>query len=155
MSSHSKAVRWNAIRRIVRERPVGTQEELAGLLSEMGFDVTQATLSRDLAQLGAVRVNRPQGMLYEIGVAPGSQDEELRELGQLVNALVDNGQLVVMHTLAGAASAVARAIDVARIPECLGTVAGDDTIFVAPSQPNGAKRLCARLKTMFGKGETP
>jgi transcriptional regulator of arginine metabolism len=152
---HNKAVRWNAIRRLVRERAIGTQDELARLLSDDGFDVTQATLSRDLTQLGAVRVSRAGGVAYELGGPSSAQDEELRELGQLVGSVMDNGHLVVLHTLPGAASAVARAIDVARMNETLGTVAGDDTIFVAPHAGTSAKALAKRLKTMFGKGEEP
>lgn len=145
------AERRTAIRRILRGRAVGTQEELARLLALEGLEVTQATLSRDLAQLRARRVSRPEGTLYELEPALGLVgDQRLREVGEMVSSVAENGSLVVLLTQPGAASAVARAIDLARLPETLGSLAGDDTIFVAPARSTTARNLARRLKGLLG-----
>src|SRR5690606_4710735 len=115
--------------------------------------VTQATLSRDLATLGAARVARPEGgtvyVLEEVPVA----GLKLRELGELVVAVEDNGHLVAVRTMPGAASAIASAVDGLRLPELLGTVAGDDTLFCAPARRRTASEVRKTLLTMFGKTE--
>ncbi len=141
-----------AIRRILRGRAVGTQEDLARLLALEGFDVTQATLSRDLAQLRARRVSRPEGgTVYELESALGLLgDHRLREVGEMVVSVVENSQMVVLLTQPGAAPTVARAIDLARLPESLGSLAGDDTIFVAPSRSTSARHLAKRLRDLLG-----
>jgi transcriptional regulator of arginine metabolism len=134
---------------LVRSRAISTQEELAVLLCASEFSVTQATLSRDLARLGAVRAPRLEGgPVYEL-----EEDafDRMSELGPLVLSMTSNGHLVVIRTRPGAASAAARAIDLSHFSECLGTVAGDDTIFVAPSQDHSAEDLEKRLERLFGK----
>jgi len=141
--------RREAVARILRDRRVGSQEELVARLSAAGFAATQATLSRDLARLGARRVASPDGgPVYEL------PDEDRRDgtlaLAGLVRAVACNGALVVVRTHPGSAPAVARAIDLARLPGTLGTIAGDDTIFVAPARERGAAPLAARVRALFG-----
>ncbi len=139
--------RRDAIARLLRARRIGTQEELLAALAEAGLQATQATLSRDLARLGARRVSRPDGgTCYEV---PGEGDP-LGALRGLVTAVGANGSLVVVRTLPGSANAVARAIDVAQLPEVLGTIAGDDTIFVAPAGELRPRRLAGRLAELLG-----
>ncbi len=152
-----KGARQEAIRRLIRTHAVATQEELGQLLTREGFDVTQATLSRDLAQLGAMRVSLPQGgTVYGLEDAPPpSSEARLAELGELLLSVDDNEQLVVVRTRPGSASLVAVAIDQARLPECLGTLAGDDTIFVAPTRGKSTRALNKKLKALFGKEDTP
>ncbi|OJH36790.1 arginine repressor [Cystobacter ferrugineus] len=152
-----KAARQEAIRRIVRTHQVGTQEELGQLLSREGFDVTQATLSRDLAQLGAMRVSLPEGgTVYGLEAAPPRGGESrLMELGEMILSVEDNEMLVVVRTRPGSASLVASAIDHARLLECLGTLAGDDTIFVAPARGRSTRTLNRKLKAFFGKEDIP
>lgn len=152
-----KAARQEAIRRIIRAHAVSTQEELGQLLAGEGYDVTQATLSRDLAQLGAMRVSLPEGgTVYGLETAPPPTSEDrLRELGEMLLSVEDNEMLVVVRTRPGSASLVASAIDQARLPEALGTIAGDDTIFVAPARGKPARTLSRKLKALFGKEETP
>lgn len=128
------------------------------LLALDGFAVTQATLSRDLAQLRALRVSRPEGTVYELEPTLGLVgDQRLREVGEMVVSVVDNGTLVVLLTQPGAASTVARAIDLARLREAMGSIAGDDTIFVAPGRGSSARQLARRLRQLLGsanpKGE--
>ena len=146
------AERRAAIRRLLRGRPVSTQEELARLLAGEGFLATQATLSRDLANLRAHRVSLPDGgTSYELAPDGDSpQQQALRDLGRMVLSAEDNGHLVALFTVPGAAPTVARAIDLARLRECLGSVAGDDTIFVAPARSSSARVLARKLRQLFG-----
>src|SRR3712207_569140 len=131
----SKFERQGAILRLVQERPLATQEELAEALREHGFDAVQTTVSRDIAQLGLVKVRAADGRL--VYALPGAAD--LDRLSELTTALrrwvasvAANAQLVVVKTPPGYAQALARAVDDAALPDVLGTVAGDDTVFVAP-----------------------
>ncbi len=147
--------RREAIRRLIRGGKVATQEDLRALLADQGFEVTQGTLSRDLARLGARRApGLERGTVYELppdgstAPAPGL----LEALDPLVRGVRDNGALVVVHTTPGAAPAVALALDQARLPEVLGTIAGDDTVFVAPMQAASASRLTRVLQGLLRKG---
>ena len=151
-----KAARQEAIRRLIRTHEVSTQEELGQLLAREGIDVTQATLSRDLAQLGAMRVSRPEGgTVYGLEDAPPPSGEaRLLELGEMILSVEDNELLVVVRTRPGSAPLVASAIDQARLPESLGTIAGDDTIFVAPARGKSTRMVSKKLKALFGKEET-
>jgi transcriptional regulator of arginine metabolism len=142
--------RRDAVARILRARPIATQEELVAALRAGGFDVTQATLSRDLAQLGARRAARPGGgTLYELPDGAGAPDGFLA-LRALVSAVAANASLVVIRTHPGSAPAIARAIDLAELPEVLGTIAGDDTVFVAPAGALRPRRLAQRLAEFLG-----
>jgi transcriptional regulator of arginine metabolism len=143
-------LRREAVSRILREGPVATQEELLASLRRQGFRVTQGTLSRDLARLGARRVSRPDGSFYEAG--DGTPAAVAAAVAGLVSAVATNGSLVVIRTLPGSAPAVARAIDLARHSGVLGTIAGDDTVFVAPARGRGARALAGRLAGLFGTG---
>jgi transcriptional regulator of arginine metabolism len=148
--------RRTAIGRLIRGRAIASQDQLGRLLAEEGFGVTQATLSRDLAQLRARRVSRPEGgSVYELESAPAPiEQERLREMNQMVVSTEENGSLVVLLTQPGAASPVARAIDLARLRECLGTLAGDDTVFAAPSRRSSAPQLARRLRSLLGQNAT-
>jgi transcriptional regulator of arginine metabolism len=153
MADTDRSSRWEAIRRLISRQQVGTQEELRQLLAREGFEVTQATLSRDLARLGVRRVALPSGgTTYELGTSPAEPPDLLRNVRALIVDVQDNGTLVVLHTQPGAASAVARAIDLAKLPEALGTLAGDDTIFMAPSRGTSAGALRKRLRLLLGNG---
>ena len=118
-------------------------------LAQAGFEVTQATLSRDLARLGAARVSGPGGGTH-YQLSPEERRDGLPALGKLVASVSSNGFLVVIRTHPGSAPAVARAVDLAGLPEVLGSIAGDDTIFVAPSTARGGPALAARVKGLFG-----
>jgi len=131
------------IRELIASRPVATQEELRELLAGRGHDVTQATLSRDLAQLGARRTAQPGGgTYYELGDSVRAPTL----VSDLVRAIDDNGTLVVVHTTPGAAPIVAGVLDRARVPEVLGTIAGDDAIFVAPARGVTTSRVIRKLR---------
>ncbi|HEY5923895.1 MAG TPA: hypothetical protein VIV11_19585 [Kofleriaceae bacterium] len=144
-SRNEVAERRAVIRELIASRQVGTQEELRELIAARGHDVTQATLSRDLAQVGARRAAQPGGgTYYELaGIARAPM-----LLVDLVRAIDDNGTLVVVHTTPGAAQVVAGALDRANVPEVMGTIAGDDAIFVAPARGVATARVIRKLREL-------
>lgn len=126
--------RQTAILALVRDRALSTQAEVAAALKEAGFEVVQTTVSRDIADLGLVKVRAPSGRL--VYAPPGTSDSDrLRALGAAMRryalAAEAAGSLVVLTTPSGYANALAQAIDEAAHPGVAGTVAGDNTIFVA------------------------
>ena len=138
--------RQGAILRVVEQRHVSTQSELAEALREEGIETVQATVSRDVAQLGLVKVRNGDGRL--IYALPGAAD--LRRLEQLTSALrswagamIPTGNLLVIHTQRGLAAPLADAIDEARLEEVAGTVAGDNTILVAVREGSSSTELAA------------
>lgn len=140
--------RRRAVARIIRAGRISTQEDLLAELRRQGLRATQATLSRDLARLGARRASHPDGgTFYEL--QDGPPGEVLDALRGLVSEVSANGSLVVVRTHPGSAPAVARAIDLSRMPEVLGTIAGDDTIFVAPAREGKARALAERLALLL------
>jgi transcriptional regulator of arginine metabolism len=147
----TKERRHDAIRRALRVKRIATQQELAETLAAEGIDATQATLSRDLAELGVLRVSRPDGAVYELEAVSAQAAPQLRELGETILSLRDNESMVVLRTRPGMASAVALAIDNARFAECLGTLAGDDTIFATPARGVATRRLAQQIKSFFGR----
>lgn len=149
--------RRELIRRLLRTRVVSTQEELGELLGREGVEVTQATLSRDLARLKAHRVTLPDGgTVYELEEAPASRaDESLRAVHHLVTTVDDSDALVLVRTLPGGASAVAAALDASRPRGVLGTLAGDDTIFIMPQKGVRPGRVKRDLLTIWKKGVAP
>jgi transcriptional regulator of arginine metabolism len=126
--------RQEAILRLVRERVLSTQAEVVDALREAGYDVVQTTVSRDIAELGLVKVRAPSGRL--VYAPPGSSDaDRIRALGSAIRRYALEaqaaGSLVVVTTASGYASALAQAMDEAAHPSIAGTIAGDNTIFVA------------------------
>ena len=126
--------RQSAILDLVRERALSTQAEVASALKDTGFDVVQTTVSRDIADLGLVKVRAPSGRL--VYASPGGTDgDRLRALGSAMRRYAITveaaGPLVVLMTPSGYANALAQAMDEAGHPAIAGTIAGDNTIFVA------------------------
>jgi transcriptional regulator of arginine metabolism len=123
----------------LREFRVGSQEELVARLSMAGITATQATVSRDLLELGAVKLKREGSIRYVMPdqVEPGHAAAKLdRLLAEWVDAIVPAGNILVLKTPPGSANLVANALDAAGLEEVAGTLAGDDTIFVVLA--NGA-----------------
>lgn len=140
--------RQNAILELVRERALSTQAEVAAALKDAGFEVVQTTVSRDIAELGLVKVRAPSGRL--VYAPPGTTDgDRLRALGAALRryaiTVEGAGPLVVITTPSGYANALAQAIDEAAHPAIAGTIAGDNTIFVAARDGVGAKALEGEL----------
>jgi transcriptional regulator of arginine metabolism len=130
----TKFDRQGAILRLVRERSLTTQAEVAAALHEQGFDAVQTTVSRDIAELGLVKVRNPEGRL--VYALPGADD--LDRLNELTGALrrwvlsfEPSGNLLIVRAPAGFASPLAEAIDRAGPADVAGTIAGENTVFVA------------------------
>ena len=149
MPLRTKAARQYAIRQVIRSHRVSTQEELGQLLSERGHDVTQATLSRDLDDIGAVKASVSGSVCYivpdqvgadAVGVA-GDVTAVSRVALDAVLAIEHSGNIVVLRTKPGAAQYLGSAIDNAALPQALGTVAGDDTIMVVSRSADGGAEL--------------
>jgi transcriptional regulator of arginine metabolism len=149
-----KFERQGEILRLVRERELATQAEVADALHAEGIDAVQATVSRDIAQLGLAKVRNGDGRL--IYALPGATD--LRRLDDLVTALqrwagamTPSGQLLVIGTQRGFAAALADAIDTAALPEVAGTIAGENTIFVAARDGSTGAELAADFRSHMGR----
>jgi transcriptional regulator of arginine metabolism len=142
--------RRDAIREILARAPVTTQAELRRRLGARGIRASQATLSRDMAALRVVRAAGAAGPRYVIDGDDGALP--LDPVRRLVDGIDSNGVLVVVRTKASAASTVARALDEAGLTEVLGTLAGDDTVFVAPRRVGGGAALARRLRGVLGLG---
>ena len=145
----NKFERQGAILRLVQEQELSTQADLARALSEQGLEAVQATISRDIAQLGLVKVRSARGRL--VYALPGAADlDRLSELTsalrRLVVVLEPTGNLVVIRTAPGNANALGRAFDDADLPEVAGCVAGDDTIFVAAREGTTGSELAQGLR---------
>ena len=146
-----KRARHNAIRELIEEQPVGSQEELRVLLQDRGWDVTQSTLSRDLRELRLARVPTPDGVRY--AVADGTVSSAARPaldtlLPQLLTRVDGVGELIVLRTVPGGAQPVASALDGESWPDVLGTIGGDDTILVVCRSANARERLERRLRKL-------
>lgn len=146
-----KQVRHRAIRDLVAARPIRTQQELAAALRERGFRTTQATMSRDVAELGLVKAPRDGTQAYALPTrlveAETSGEDRLRTiLRDLPIEIRAAGLLLVVRTLPGSAHAIAAALDRARWPEVAGSIAGDDTVFVACPDRAALQRAFARLR---------
>jgi transcriptional regulator of arginine metabolism len=144
----TKIERQEAILRLVEEHHLSTQSELAEALRTVGIEAVQTTVSRDVAQLGLVKVRNGDGRL--IYAQPGAGD--LRRLEALASALrnfagamIATGELLVVHTPRGYAAALADAIDEAGLQEVAGTIAGDNTVFVAVREESSARELADAL----------
>lgn len=140
--------------RILREGKPSSQTEIVDALRAAGHDVTQATVSRDLHEVGAVKVHAPGGYVYRLpddAVRASGTELTLRNLYRaLAEFAIDirtAASLVIVFTAPGHAMAVARAIDFAGLDDVVGTVAGDDTIFVATPDPATAQALARRWLT--------
>jgi transcriptional regulator of arginine metabolism len=154
----TKSARHQQIMELVTHGEVRSQAELAGLLAERGIHVTQATLSRDLVELDAIKVRAPSGSLVYAVPAEGGDRRPVapvetaaavgrlaRLCGELLVSADASANLVVLRTPPGAANFLGSAIDRAEFPEVLGTVAGDDTVLLISRDPVGGPDLARRF----------
>ncbi|GAA1475558.1 arginine repressor [Nocardioides aestuarii] len=159
----TKNARHQRIVELVSHHEVRSQTELAELLAASGLHVTQATLSRDLVELDAVKVRGHSGALVyalpgEGGdrrpTAPGESGVMTTRLARLCSELLvsaeANQNLVVLRTPPGAAQYLASAFDKAELPDVLGTIAGDDTVLVIGREPGGGDALARRFVALAG-----
>ncbi|MEX2219079.1 MAG: hypothetical protein WD749_10010 [Phycisphaerales bacterium] len=146
----SKPRRQQRILELVQARPIANQDALAGALRHDGIEATQATLSRDLRELGVVK--GPTGYMFPREPAPTAppSGELARAVRTYLVRAESSGNLAVLHTGPGRAPLLALEIDRARLKPILGTVAGDDTIFIAARTSRDAGRLLRDLRQMAG-----
>ena len=144
----SAPARRSMLAKIIREQAVGRQTELVAMLRKHGHVATQSSVSRDLRELGVAKMG-DRYVLPETAVPPKNDFSTLK---QFVNALQTAGNnLMVLKTTVGSAQSVAVAIDRARWPEVVGTISGDDTIFIATAGAREQRELKLRLRTIFGR----
>lgn len=147
-----KPERQRLIRGLLADHEVRSQEQLLGLLSGRGVATTQATVSRDLDDLGAVKVRGPGGeLVYRLTSDPGpatARDRLAATVQQFVVRVAASGNLAVLHTPPAGAGPVASAIDLAELPGVLATVAGDDTVVVIAEESVGGAELADRFRRL-------
>jgi transcriptional regulator of arginine metabolism len=148
-----KARRQSVILDIVQREPVRSQEQLRQQVRAKGFDVTQATLSRDIRELGLVKggvdgAYQPPGEV--VPNAPAAFSALQRALGEYLTRVDRVQQMVVLRTGPGQAQILGVALDRARLPEVVGTLAGDDTIFVIAPDVRRARTLVKKLEEPLG-----
>lgn len=143
----SAPARRMMLAKIIREQAVGRQTELVALLRKSGYEATQSSVSRDLRELGVGKM----GDRYVLPEA-AAQKNDFTALKQFVNARLTAGtNLTILKTTIGSAQSVAVAIDGARWPEVVGTISGDDTIFIATTGADAQRKLGERLLAIFGR----
>jgi transcriptional regulator of arginine metabolism len=151
----SKAQRQHRIAKMLEQQSVTSQTQLVDLLAADGVIATQATVSRDLDDLGAIKVRVPGGeTVYAIPELPKEQvapeDHLRRVFGDWVVEVAHSGNLVVLRTPPGSAHVVGSALDRAGLPEVIGTVAGDDTLIVVAAEHDGGADVAKRLAELAG-----
>jgi transcriptional regulator of arginine metabolism len=145
--------RHAAILRLVHEQPLSTQTELADALRREGYEVVQTTVSRDIHELGLIKVRHASGRLVYAFPEDGAYSEELSEaLTRWALTVEASGNLVVMTTPYGYASALAQAVDVARHPHIAGTIAGENTVLLVSREPLTGAELVDELRSQRLKG---
>jgi transcriptional regulator of arginine metabolism len=151
----AKPQRQHRIARLLAEQAVTSQAHLVELLAGDGVQATQATVSRDLEDLGAIKVRVAGGdTVYAIPELPAEQrapeDHLRRVFGDWVVEVAHSGNLVVLRTPPGSAHVVGSALDRSGLPEVLGTVAGDDTLIVVVTEEAGGAAVARRLAELAG-----
>jgi transcriptional regulator of arginine metabolism len=155
MATLGKPQRQHRISRVLEEQAVSSQAQLVELLAADGVVATQATVSRDLEELGAVKVRIPGGtMAYAIpehAKERSAPDDHLRRvMGEFVVDVAHSANLVVLRTPPGSAHVVASALDRAGLSDVLGTVAGDDTLVLVCSEQSGGADVASTLAALAG-----
>ena len=142
---------------LIRGGTVASQEEATAKLKAAGFAVTQATVSRDLESLGAVKLKRGGILSYslpdQLGAGDWSTGRLERLMGEFVISIEAAGQMIILKTPPGSAHLVASALDQARLPDVAGTVSGDDTMFVALRDGVDVRSALGRFARMAGQDE--
>ena len=145
-----KQLRHLTIKQIIANSTINTQSELASAMRKEGFKTTQATLSRDMKELGIAWVYTPSGAKYMLN--PEQEEERLTTLiGMEVENIEANETVVVVKTLPGRAQGVAEIIDHLRLPSVLGTLAGDNTVFILPRSIKKIKTTIQALRDVLAK----
>ncbi len=155
MATLGKPQRQHRIARLLEEQVVSSQGQVVELLANEGVNATQATVSRDLEELGAVKVRIPGGSTaYAIPEhakeRPVPEDHLKRVMGDFVVEVQHSGNLVILRTPPGSAHVIGSALDRASLPDVIGTVAGDDTVLVVCSESAGGAAIADELSGLAG-----
>lgn len=156
----AKHQRQHRIAKLLEQRAVGSQAQLVALLAGEGVHATQTTVSRDLEELGALKVRVPGGeTVYALPELPTHQiapsDHLRRVLGEWAVEIAISHNLVVVRTPPGCAHVVASALDRSGLEGVVGTVAGDDTLLVIVAEGHSARRVAGHLESLAGLGPAP
>ncbi len=148
----SRTRRHKALADLLRAEAIGSQEEVTARLKGAGFEVTQATVSRDLVQLGAVKVKKGGAVAYalpdQIGASDWAAARLQRILAEWVQSVEAAGNLLVLKTPPGSAHLVGLALDQAQLEEVAGTISGDDTLFIALRDGVSPGVMADRFRTL-------
>ena len=146
----SVSERLNALRKILESGKSSTQEELRDMLEAKGHDVNQSTISRDLRKIGAIKgTDNKSRTVYRLSEMSSESNFVGQSIGDLILNISHNDSMIVIQTSPGSASLVARHLDINRPADILGTIAGDDTIFVAPSREHSIKQTILAIRDSF------
>ena len=155
----TKRERQQLVRRLLAERDLRSQSEVRDALAAAGVEAHQATVSRDLDELGAVKVRGADGSLvYRLGAAPGPSSARARldeTLRRFVVGVAASGNLAVLRTPPACAHPVASAIDLAELSDVLATVAGDDTVLVVAAEGVGGAELAEQFRAIVEQASAP
>lgn len=147
-----KIQRHAAILRVVRERRIESQDELREVLATEGFTVTQATLSRDIRELGLAKLADPQGGAFYTHPHRAAVRPDLAQVLPTLLVSVDGvGPLLVLKTASGSAGAITEALDQAGWAEIIGTIAGDDTVLVITRSQRVRETIAQRIQALVKK----
>lgn len=142
-STEDQVLRRDAIRELLLQGPVQTQQSLVDALVERGMIATQSSVSRDLREIGAIKTRRG----YELSAAGEPDEKPMADIATLLRKVSPAGpNLLVIRTAIGAAQRVALALDRSNWPEMVGNIGGDDTVFVATASSHAQKQLIARIE---------
>lgn len=147
-----KAKRHAMIIKLIAVQNIETQEELARALGAHGFSVTQATVSRDIKELRLIKVLTQEGRYKYATVEKAEADLQERFIQMFANCVLSvasAGNLIVVKTITGSASAAGEAIDSLKWPEILGTIAGDNTVFIAIHDARAAQEVVRKFQNMM------
>ncbi|MEX1307402.1 MAG: arginine repressor [Eubacteriales bacterium] len=148
-----KTARQNLILDIIKANDIETQEELANALMNMGIAITQATVSRDIKELNLIKVQADHGR-YKYAASAGENEVKnisilIRMFKASVKSIKTAGNIIVIKTLTGSANAAAEAVDNMDLDGLVGTLAGDNTIFIAADTEENADGICAELNELI------
>lgn len=147
-----KVKRHEVINKLIASENIETQEELASKLREMGLSVTQATVSRDIKELRLIKVLTPEGRYKYATVEKAESDLQERFIRMFSNCVLSvtaSGNIIVIKTIAGSASPAAEAVDSMKWPDILGTIAGDNTIFIVVREGRPVNEIIKKFQKML------
>ncbi|MDR3072815.1 MAG: arginine repressor [Clostridiales Family XIII bacterium] len=144
--------RQNKILQLIRENDIDTQERLSDLLSASGFHVTQATISRDIKELQLIKTMTADGKYKYVEAGKMEQpisDRFVKIFKETIQSVASSGNIIVIKTLNGCANAAAETIDAMEIPHILGSIAGDNTVFIVATDPSHIVALMKRFNDLL------